>query len=386
MTTPTLAVEESRYDRQERTEWWDQSRLADSSVLVVGAGALGNELVKNLSLVGVGTIDVVDMDYIEHSNLSRCVFFRDGDEGRPKAEVLVSRAATLNPDVRLRSYVQPVQHLGIGLVGHYDVVAGALDNRETRLWVGQACRKFGRAWVDGAIEGLQGVARVFGAEGACYECTLGENDRIQMAHRRSCALLTTEEVASGRTPTNASTSSVVAGVEAQEVIKLLVGRPDLVALNGRAWVFAGETMLSYLVEYTEDPNCLSHDLYESWAPEVELKRATTLREVVETASTRLPGVIDAVDLEDDLISIDGCPNCRTDPIVGMRSGLPVGSGQCPSCEAVLSAVSRSSLTLTDHALDSPWLAVGPAHIDVVTLRSGHDRVHIPVRRPEVVDV
>ena len=68
--------DEGRYHRQNLITWWDQSRLQSARVLVVGAGALGNEIVKNLVLVGVGTVIVVDMDTIENSNLSRCVFFR----------------------------------------------------------------------------------------------------------------------------------------------------------------------------------------------------------------------------------------------------------------------------------------------------------------------
>ena len=51
-------------------------------MLVVGAGALGNELLKNLALLGVGTIVVIDLDAVENSNLSRCVLFRESDEGR----------------------------------------------------------------------------------------------------------------------------------------------------------------------------------------------------------------------------------------------------------------------------------------------------------------
>ena len=105
--------ESDRYHRQSLISWWDQDRLAEATVFVVGAGALGNELVKNLTLVGVGHIIVVDMDRIENSNLARCVFFRAEDEGRMKAEVLAERASDLNPDIEV-----------LPLVGDVRLVAG----------------------------------------------------------------------------------------------------------------------------------------------------------------------------------------------------------------------------------------------------------------------
>ncbi len=80
-----VSESEDRYHRQSLITWWDQERLAASRMLVVGAGALGNEIVKNLALLGVGSIVIVDLDEIEPSNLARCVMFRTEDEGRAKA-------------------------------------------------------------------------------------------------------------------------------------------------------------------------------------------------------------------------------------------------------------------------------------------------------------
>ena len=66
-----ITTEEGRYDRQELISWWDQDRLRAARILVVGAGALGNEVVKNLLLIGIGHIDVIDLDIVERSNLAR---------------------------------------------------------------------------------------------------------------------------------------------------------------------------------------------------------------------------------------------------------------------------------------------------------------------------
>ncbi len=91
---------DDRFDRLARIEWWDQSRLAAARVLVVGAGALGNEVIKNLSLLGVGHLVIVDRDRIERSNLSRSILFRPADEGQPKATCAARRRRDLPRDRR----------------------------------------------------------------------------------------------------------------------------------------------------------------------------------------------------------------------------------------------------------------------------------------------
>jgi adenylyltransferase/sulfurtransferase len=199
-----ITTEEGRYDRQELISWWDQDRLRTARILVVGAGALGNEVVKNLLLIGIGHIDVIDLDIVERSNLARCVFFREDDNGSFKSEVVANGAAAVNPESIVTSHVGDVTSIGLGWLQQFDLVIGALDNREARLWINQACRKLGLTWVDGAIEGIRGVVKVFPPTGACYECTLGERDREILSKRRSCSLLSTEEMLTGKVPTTSS--------------------------------------------------------------------------------------------------------------------------------------------------------------------------------------
>ena len=101
--SPDLIIDDAdRYGRLRLIPWWRQERLAAARVLVVGAGALGNEVLKNLALLGVGTVYVIDLDDVEPSNLSRSVLFRAEDGGRPKAEVAAQRAGEINPEVDVR--------------------------------------------------------------------------------------------------------------------------------------------------------------------------------------------------------------------------------------------------------------------------------------------
>jgi adenylyltransferase/sulfurtransferase len=365
-----LASTNSRYHRQELITWWDQEKLRAARVLVVGAGALGNEVVKNLALVGVGCVDVVDMDTIEHSNLSRCVFFREEDEGKLKSDVLVSRALTMNPELTAEAMGVPVQRLGIGFLASYDLVIGALDNREARAWVNQAVRKLGGFWIDGAIEGLRGIARMFGPDGPCYACTLTEADWLQMSHRKSCALLAPEEILDGKTPTNATTASIVAGVQVQEAIKFLVGRHDLLSLVGRCWTYTGDLTESYTVSYREDEWCSAHDRYL----EVQPSTASTAAELVASVS----GLVEAVDFEEDLITLEPCSECGGVSETSTRSGLPNGAGVCAHCGTSRLGEQSTSLLPGDPRLVESFTQLGLAASDVVTLRTGEARRHFVI--------
>jgi len=81
---------ESRYDRHHLIDWWQQERLKSAKVLIAGAGALGNEVLKNLALVGVGNITIIDFDTVSITNLTRSVLFRESDVGLQKSKLHVN--------------------------------------------------------------------------------------------------------------------------------------------------------------------------------------------------------------------------------------------------------------------------------------------------------
>ena len=220
-----INLSEDRFHRHSLIPWWDQHRLASSTALVLGVGALGNEIIKNLCLLGVGRIRIVDLDVVENSNLSRSPLFRERHEGMPKAQAAAEAARELYPAVNAVWHKLDLVHdLGWGHVLDSDIVLAGLDGREARLSVNRACIRVGKLFFDGAIEGIAGVARVFdGRTGPCYECTMGERDWELMRHRRSCNMLSREQMATGHTPTVTTISSIVAALEVQQAVKHLHG-------------------------------------------------------------------------------------------------------------------------------------------------------------------
>ena len=111
--------------------WFKKERVKNARVLVAGAGALGNEVVKNLALFGVGNIYVVDFDKIEISNLTRSVLFREEDAFNHsyKAEIVAKRAREINPQINVIPIVGNLfSEVGFGLYKSVDVIIGCLDS------------------------------------------------------------------------------------------------------------------------------------------------------------------------------------------------------------------------------------------------------------------
>ena len=136
------------------------ARVRAATVMVVGQGALGNEVLKGLALMGIGRLFIADFDTVEPGNLSRCVLFRQADSGRRKAEAAAQAVKALNPDVNVQAFHGDVNHdLGLGVFRRMDVIVGCLDNRKARLSINRGCYLIGKPWVDGGIESLLGYAR-----------------------------------------------------------------------------------------------------------------------------------------------------------------------------------------------------------------------------------
>jgi molybdopterin/thiamine biosynthesis adenylyltransferase len=257
LTIQSGELREDRYSRLSLIPWWDQAKIAACKVLVVGAGALGNEILKNLALLGFQRIVVVDLDRIDVSNLSRSVLYRASDIGEFKVNVAAKVYKTIAPDACAQPLVGNIlRDCGLGLFHWSDIIFAGLDNREARLWINRCAWKVNRPWIDGAIEGINGVARVFlPGNPPCYECTLGEVDWAILDRRMSCNLLAHEPVAEGKVPTTPTISSIIAGIQVQEAVKLLHGLPTL---SSSGFIFEGLNHTSYRVEYSENSDCQSH--------------------------------------------------------------------------------------------------------------------------------
>ena len=366
-----LDADEDRFSRFRLIAWWDQVRLRRARVLVIGAGALGNEIIKNLALLGVGQVFIADRDHIEESNLSRSVLFRTTDCGRSKADVAAGRARELFPDMLVQSFNGNITYdLGLGVYRWADVIIGGLDNREARVAINQAAAKTGKPWIDGAIERLDGVARVFDpATGPCYECTMSEIDWKMLAARRSCALLTRAEMDMGRVPTTPTTSSVIAGIQVQEAVKLLHGLPTMA---GQGFIFDGMHHQSYMVTYSRLEDCPSHDAMTpietlSWSI-----ADTTVGKLLDRVRSDL-GPTAVIEVNHDLLSSLTCVACdQTYPHFASLGKVTEAEGRCPNCGTPCTPNMYHTLG-DDSPLDKTLLELGVPLLDVLTGRCGMEQ-------------
>lgn len=367
MSEPVLFIDDQdRYDRLRLISWWDQERIRAARVLVVGAGALGNEVVKNLVLLGIGTIYLIDFDLIEASNLSRSVFFRDSDCGQPKANVLASRARELNPD----SCVIPIHgnamlEVGLGLIKSLDVVVGCLDNREARLWVNRLCWKANVPWIDGGIQELSGVVKVYTPpDGACYECTMTANDYRLIQLRYSCPLLKREDIQAGRVPTAPTIASMIGAWQVQELLKLLHKLPTD---SGTALVFNGLANHSYKSKLPRRDDCLSHETYEH-IHQSNFTHQATVAEICEWGQ-QLAGRELSISLDRDWVEAMTCDSCHDQEKIE-RPALSVAHGEAfCKCGQVRRPLMRCEIPPTAAFRSLTLSILGIADWDIVKLRS-----------------
>jgi adenylyltransferase/sulfurtransferase len=359
-----------RFARFRLISWWDQRRLRDARVLVVGAGALGNEIIKNLALLGIGHLLVADLDQIENSNLSRSVLYREKDNGQFKATAAARAARELYPEMRSHAFVgNAVYDLGLGVYRWADVVLGGLDNREARLSINRACFRLNKPWIDGAIEQINGTARVFAPPGACYECTMSETDWKLLSQRRSCNLLSRSAMLGGKTPTTPTISSLIAAVQCQEALKLLHGMDS--SLSGRGFVFNGLSTDAYPVEFQRKEECYSHEAYEKVIELDASVRTMTGAELLAIARREL-GPAAEIELARDVLDKLVCPNCKREEMMFTSLGrVSADKGACPWCDcSQREVVTFYKLRGTEAFLDRPLAELGIPPFDILAARCG----------------
>ncbi len=205
----------------------------------MGAGGLGSPVLYYLAAAGVGSLGIADRDTVSLTNLNRQILHNPGDLGRAKTESARDKLAAFRPDLELRLHPGSLDDGNApGIVAGYDLVLAAVDSRESRRVVNRACYARGVPWIDGGVDGFEGLVSVYRPpSGPCYEClTRGIPDDPGHVPRLFGAL-----------------AGTVGLLQVQEALKLLlgIGRP----LAGRVLFYDSREPRFDVVEIPADPSC-----------------------------------------------------------------------------------------------------------------------------------
>src|SRR3989440_10540452 len=195
-----------------------QSRLAQSRILIIGCGALGTPQAESLARAGVGTLRIVDRDFIEFSNLQRQTMFTESDaaERLPKVVAATNHLREINSEIVLEAEIADVNYSNVErLILDCDLLIDGTDNFATRYLINDACVKHGVNWIYGAAVGSYGVTMTIRpGETPCLRCIFPEAPPAASAPTCDTAGVIMPII------------NVVSAVQVSEALKLLTGNVD----------------------------------------------------------------------------------------------------------------------------------------------------------------
>ena len=221
-----------RYSRQtmlDEIRPGGQQKILDARVLIVGAGGLGSPVAMYLSAAGVGHIGIADDDTVSISNLQRQVLYTEDMLGMPKANEAAKRLSAMNSDIE----VIPIKsRIDTGnaedIIKDYEIIVDCCDNYRTRALLCDKCRRNGKTYIYGAIQGFEGQVSVFD------DSTCGYTDLFPTPQENpSPAVL-------------GMTAGIVGCVQAGETVKTICGFGE--TLRNKLWTIDLRTMQSYIIE------------------------------------------------------------------------------------------------------------------------------------------
>ena len=333
-----------------------RERLRNLEVVVVGAGALGNEAVKALGLLGVGAATLVDFDRVEASDLTRSVLLRDARfSGRNKAESLATAAGGLFPDTRFAALPRPVADVGLGPLERAALWFSCVDNDAARLEIAYLSTKLDRPVVDAGLGGTHiahGRVTWFpGREQACCGCRLRAGVRRQIlttwtSDRRSCAR---EDAETGNfSPSTPTMAAIVGSMQVEIGLRRLYGDDHGGAKSVE--ITLAPTMKLEEIDLQRSQDCPFHE------PAGELVPWPRDRPFAELLDKRGPTA--AVALDWPLCTLARCAACSHEWRPLGRAVLAVHL-RCPACAEKRTYPAENLESIHP---GSPWAAKTPADL------------------------
>ena len=166
------------------------------------------------------------------------------------------------------------------------MVIGCLDSRIARYLLNRLCMRVGKTWIDGSIENMTGVVKVYAPEVNCYECNLSREEFNNIMLRTGCADVVRAQTSAGRVATTPISASIVGAMQAQEAMKIIHtsdGEPTpFKTLSGKMWRFEGMTNTINTYKYSSwKNNCPAHERWTEIIQCDELSADMKVSEVLD---------------------------------------------------------------------------------------------------------
>jgi molybdopterin-synthase adenylyltransferase len=382
----SIAVTGSRdYSRLDSTIY-NRARLCAMNVMVVGAGALGNEVIKNLTLLGLGAIYIVDRDVIEPSNLTRSVLYcvphvqQIINNRTRKAEFAASRVREINAEVRSMAIPKEIADVGLGVLARMHLVFSCLDNESARLELSWACRRVNVPLVDaglGTTNYSSGLISLFpGVGGPCYACRKERQKRQELLQELygiedPCWMKERRLEEQGAVSTTPLMASVVAAMQVELGLRHVLTQQSCSAGEGKSVrVLLSPNHLIECFSFGVSRECSLHE--GSVGPITKLNGHScddiSVAELISTIAGNTESAEGSLCLDWPLIAEGECSHCGRVWRPMTRKSRFQREG-CPACKSARVAA-RRVLTAIDNS--SPWasmtlaqLGLPPQHIHEV---------------------
>lgn len=252
-----MGVDDDVFDRQKRISGWNQEKVSNARILVVGGGALGNEVLKLLMQLGANDVTVVDHDTVVKANLNRCVFFtaKDAEEKALKADVLAREAKRINPGANVKPVAKMIELVESGFFDKFDFAFGCLDNLAARIHLN--AQAYGKMpFIDGGINGFNGRAQTIRAPSPCLECSFSKADYKILWKKYSCVGETLDFL-DPKMPALSTSAAITASLQVNEFLKLAHGVGE--TLEGKILFYDGLKSNFKVLALDKKKGCTVHE-------------------------------------------------------------------------------------------------------------------------------
>ncbi len=277
--------EEDRYSRQQLIPGWDQESLQDSTIVIVGLGAIGTYVATILASSGIGKLTLIEFDTVEVSNLNRQLLYYDKDVGKPKAIVAAKKLKEINPKVQIEFFNKKMEDVSVSVYEKTDLIIACLDTFIGRRWINSMAVRVKKPLVMGGMFAFLGnVQVIIPYETPCFECQpLVPDEELTQActpfgEERKKEREKEEEPP---LPAVATMSSIIGGLMSQEALKVLLkigeSLENYLFYDG----LNNATTIIHLVRSDDCPTC--GDLYKL----EQIQFVASPKETVKDLSLRL---------------------------------------------------------------------------------------------------